>query len=146
MEVTCEAIRPSPTPATRLARARAQSLCCCSATLVPFSSVAPAHLNHNHGHGHGGVSDLRPFQAWEDKRPTGMSSFPSSPAPIGSGEPDSWSTTPNQRDLVCHGQVLPWFLFDVVYASFFVTNVYDFCSESSYEMLQCFYLDLVSHV
>jgi hypothetical protein len=88
---------------------------------LPFSFIAPAHLNHNHGHGHGheGDLDLRSFQAWEDERPTRMGSLPSSPALIGSGEPDSWSTTPNRRDLVRHGQVLTWFLFDIVYASFF---------------------------
>jgi hypothetical protein len=105
-----------------------------------LSFIAPAHLKHNHGHGHryGGVSDLRPFQAREDERPTGMASLLSSPALIGSGEPDSLSTLPNQRDLVRHGQVLPWFLFDVVYASFFVTNVYDFCSESSYRCYNVF--------
>jgi hypothetical protein len=128
----CGAIRPSPTPTTRLARARARSLCYCSANPLPFSFIAPAHLKHNHrhDHGHGGVLDLRPFQTRKDEIPTGMGSLPSSPVPIGSGEPHSWSKIPNRRDLVRHGQVLPWFLFDVVYASFFVTNVYDFCSES----------------
>jgi hypothetical protein len=33
-----------------------------------------------------------------------------SPTPMYTDNPDSWSTTPNQRDLVRHGQVYPWFI------------------------------------
>jgi hypothetical protein len=43
----------------------------------------------------------------------------SSPASMGSDESDSWSTTSNRQDLVCHGQVSPQFLFNVLYVSYF---------------------------
>jgi hypothetical protein len=36
--------------------------------------------------------------------PVEMGSWPSSPALMGSGDPNSWSTSKNQRDLVRHGQ------------------------------------------
>jgi hypothetical protein len=75
--------------------------------------------------------------------PVGIGTWWSSPAPMGSGEPDLRSMSTNRRDLVRHGLVFPCFLLDVVYLSYFCNKCVRFCSENIFEMLHYFYLDLV---
>jgi hypothetical protein len=58
----------------------------------------------------------------------GMGSCASSPALMGSGEPDSQSTSTNRRILVRHGQDFSMNMFNVVNISFFYNkHVYGLC-------------------
>jgi hypothetical protein len=88
-----------------------------------FFLIAAFNLINDYGHKSfksDGVSSLKAMRNHE------MEPGSSSRAPMGYEETNSWSTTPNRRNLVHHGQVFPYFLFDVVYDSYFCNKCVGF--------------------